>query len=93
MHLLFVIVRVLKLKRGSILFSAMSFQLVPLFVVHLCRKYLNALQSDSTWSPESGKQQCQLLTMHWQKTGLDNLTSAMVRYQLLFGAGPLRLTF
>ena len=32
-------------------------------------------------------------TMHWQKTGQDNLTSAVVRYQLRFGAGPLRLTF
>ena len=31
--------------------------------------------------------------MHWQKTGQDNLTSAVVRYQLWFGAGPLRLTF
>ena len=28
-------------------------------------------------------------TMHWQKTGQDNLTSAVVRYQLWFGAGPL----
>ena len=85
MHLLFVIVRALKLKCGSILFSAMSFQLVPLFVVHLCRKYLNALQSDSIWSAESVKQQCQLLTMHWQKTGQDQQTSAVVRYQLWFG--------
>ena len=31
--------------------------------------------------------------MHWQKTGQDNLTSAVVRYQLWFGAGPLRLIF
>ena len=30
-------------------------------------------------------------TMHRQKTGQDNLTSAAVRYQLWFGAGPLRL--
>ena len=29
--------------------------------------------------------------MHWQKTGQDNLTSAVVRYQLWFGARPLRL--
>ena len=27
----------------------------------------------------------QPLTMHWQKTGQDNLTSAVVRYQLWFG--------
>ena len=32
-------------------------------------------------------------TMHWQKTGQDNLTSAVVRYQLWFGARPLRLFF
>ena len=33
------------------------------------------------------------LTMHWQKTGQDQQTSAVVRYQLWFGAGPLRLIF
>ena len=27
------------------------------------------------------------LTMHWQNTGLDQQTSATVRYQLWFGAG------
>ena len=32
-------------------------------------------------------------TMHWQKTGLDQQTSAVVRYQLWFGPGPLRLIF
>lgn len=31
--------------------------------------------------------------MHWQKTGLDQQTSAAVRYQLRFGARPLRLIF
>ena len=71
----------------------MAFQLVWLFVVHLYKEYLNALQSDSIWSAESAKQQCQLLTMHWQKTGQDQQTSTVVRYQLWFGAGPLRLTF
>ena len=38
------------------------------------------------------KKECQLSTMHWQKTGQDQLTSAVVRYQLWFGAGPLRLS-
>jgi len=33
------------------------------------------------------------LTMHRQKTGQDQQTSAVVRYQLWFGAGPLRLIF
>ena len=33
----------------------------------------------------------QPLTQHRQQTGLDNLTSAVVRYQLWFGARPLRL--
>ena len=32
-------------------------------------------------------------TMHWQKTGLDQQTSVVVRYQLWFGARPLRLIF
>ena len=32
-------------------------------------------------------------TMHWQKTGQDQQTSAVVRYQLWFGARPLRLIF
>jgi hypothetical protein len=31
--------------------------------------------------------------MHWQKTGQDQQTSAVVRYQLWFGARPLRLIF
>lgn len=31
--------------------------------------------------------------MHCQKSGLDRQTSAVVRYQLWFGAAPLRLTF
>jgi len=31
--------------------------------------------------------------MHRQKTGLDKQTSAAVRYQLWFGARPLRLSF
>ena len=31
--------------------------------------------------------------MHRQKTGPDQQTSAVVRYQLWFGAGPLRLIF
>ena len=31
--------------------------------------------------------------MHWQKTGQDQQTSAVVRYQLWFGARPLRLSF
>ena len=30
--------------------------------------------------------------MHWQKTGQDNLTSAVVRYQHWLGARPLRLS-
>ena len=38
-------------------------------------------------------QKLQRPTMHWQKTGQDNLTSAVVRYQLWFGARPLRLRF
>jgi len=33
------------------------------------------------------------ITMHWQKTGQDQQTLAVVRYQLWFGAGPLRLNF
>ena len=74
-------------------FLVMSFQLVRLFVVHLCKEYLNALQSDSTWSGRVRKKECQLLTMHWQKTGQDQQTSTAVRYQLWFGAGPLRLIF
>ena len=71
----------------------MSFQLIRLFVVHLCKEYLNALQSVSTWSAESEKKECQLLTQHWQKTGQDQQTSAVVRHQLWFGARPLRLSF
>ena len=71
----------------------MSFKIVPLFVVHLYREYLNALQSDSIWSAEFKKNECQLLTQHWQKTGQDQQTSAVVRYQLWFGAGPFQLTF
>ena len=35
----------------------------------------------------------QPLTQHWQKTGQDQQTSAVVRYQLRFGARPLRLIF
>ena len=31
--------------------------------------------------------------MHWQKTGQDQQTAAVVRCQLWFGAGPLRLIF
>ena len=72
--------RSLDLRCGRIPFSARPFRLVPLFVVHSCREYLNALQSDSIWSAEPVKQQCQLLTMHWQKTGQDQQTSAVVRY-------------
>jgi len=40
-----------------------------------------------------GTQKHERTTQHRQQTGLDNLTSAVVRYQPWFGAGPLRLSF
>ena len=31
--------------------------------------------------------------MHWQNTGRDKLTSAVIRYQLRFGAGLFLINF
>ena len=71
----------------------MSFQLVPLFVVHLFREYLNALQSDSTWSAEFEKKRMPAVNTALAKNGARpaNISCSSLSASVLGKTSPIEL--